>query len=303
MVDEVGKAEPDPVEELAIHQGRAELALSAAGMGEFEWDYSRDLFIVSQRMADITGLEAGVRNAQGGLFALGFVHPDDVEALRATVGHRLISDGSYQVRYRMVRPDDGRTLWMESSATILRGHGGPVTKVIGVVRDISIIKAEEDEREALVAELDHRVKNVLASVQSLAAQSARKTVSLEVFLKTLAGRLEAMAAANALLTATRWRGADIGDIAAAELGGLASGRALWSGPEIVLNPRATNTLTLALHELATNAVKFGALSSEAGRVEVNWRALPQGGFELFWVERGGPPVTAPTRQGFGVTLL
>jgi PAS domain S-box-containing protein len=303
MVDEVGKAEPDPVEELAIHQGRAELALVAAGMGEFEWDYSHDLFIVSQRMADITGLEAGVRNAQGGLFALGFVHPDDVEALRTTVSHRLISDGSYQVRYRMVRPDDGRTLWMESSATILRGPGGPITKVIGVVRDISITKAEEDDREALVAELDHRVKNVLASVQSLAAQSARKTVSLEVFLKTLAGRLEAMAAAHALLTATRWRGADIGDIAAAELGGLASGRALWSGPEIVLNPRATNTLTLALHELATNAVKFGALSSEAGRVEVSWRALPQGGFELFWVERGGPPVTAPTRQGFGVTLL
>jgi PAS domain S-box-containing protein len=303
MVDDVGKAEPDPAEELAIHQGRAELALSAAGMGEFEWDFSRDLFIVSQRMADLTGLAPGVVPARGGLFALGFIHPDDVEAVNATVSERLIRDGAYQVRYRMIRPDDGRTQWMESSATILRGPGGPVTKVIGVVRDISVGKAEEDEREALVAELDHRVKNVLASVQSLAAQSARKTVSLEAFLKTLAGRLEAMAAAHALLTATRWRGARIADIAAAELGGLASGRALWSGPEMVLNPRATNTLTLALHELATNAVKYGALSSDAGRVEVNWRALAPGGFELAWVERGGPPVAAPTRQGFGVTLL
>jgi len=303
MADALGESPHDPVEELAMHHGRAELALSAAGMGEFEWDFGRDLFIVSQRMADITGLRAGAVPAERGLFALGFIHPDDVDAVNATVGERLLSHGSYRVRYRMIRPDDGRMQWMESSATILRGPEGPVTKVIGVVRDISGGKAEEDEREALVAELDHRVKNVLASVQCLAAQSARKTVSLEAFLKTLAGRLEAMAAAHALLTATRWRGAEIGDIAAAELGGLASGRALWSGPEMVLSPRATNTLTLALHELATNAVKYGALSSEAGRVEVSWRALSRGGFELEWVERGGPPVMAPTRQGFGVTLI
>jgi two-component sensor histidine kinase len=147
------------------------------------------------------------------------------------------------------------------------------------------------------------VKNVLASVQSLAAQSARKTTSLDAFLKTFAGRLEAMASAHTLLTATRWRGADIGNIAAAELGGLAPGQARWSGPDIVLNPRATNALTLALHELATNAVKFGALSAENGRVEVVWVRLAGGGFELAWTERGGPSVAPPTRRGFGSTLL
>jgi len=148
------------------------------------------------------------------------------------------------------------------------------------------------------------VKNVLASVQSLAAQSARKTTSLDAFLKTFAGRLEAMASAHTLLTATRWRGAEIGNIAAAELGGLAPGQARWSGPEILLNPRATNALTLALHELATNAVKFGALSTDAGRVDVTWTRRPMvGGFELDWTERGGPPVGLPTRRGFGATLL
>jgi CheY-like chemotaxis protein len=112
-----------------------------------------------------------------------------------------------------------------------------------------------------------------------------------------------MASAHALLTATRWRGAEIGNIAAAELGGLAPGQARWSGPEVVLNPRATNALALALHELATNAVKFGALSAETGRVEVVWTRRAGGGFELTWTERGGPSVSPPTRRGFGSTLL
>jgi two-component sensor histidine kinase len=126
---------------------------------------------------------------------------------------------------------------------------------------------------------------------------------MEAFLRTFAGRLEAMAAAHALLTATRWRGAEIGHIAAAELGGLAPGQAHWEGPEIILNPRATNALTLALHELATNAVKFGALSIDSGKVEVAWRTRPEGGFVLTWSEREGPIVKPPTRRGFGSTLL
>ena len=171
------------------------------------------------------------------------------------------------------------------------------------MRDVSERKAAEEAREALVAELDHRVKNVLASVQSLAAQSARKTTSMDAFLKTLNGRLQAMAAAHTLLTRTRWRGAEIGDVIGAELGPLAHGRARWSGPPVVLTARATNALALALHELATNAIKFGALSTEAGRVEVRWFARVGGGFELTWAERRGPPVDPPARQGFGTMLL
>ncbi|MGH7012177.1 MAG: HWE histidine kinase domain-containing protein, partial [Caulobacteraceae bacterium] len=118
-----------------------------------------------------------------------------------------------------------------------------------------------------------------------------------------AGRLEAMASAQTLLAATRWRGADIASIAAAELGALAPGQARWRGEEVLLNPRATNALTLALHELAANAVKYGALSTEAGRVEVAWRLRPEGGFDLDWREREGPGVKPPKRRGFGSVLL
>jgi PAS domain S-box-containing protein len=290
-------------DQLAAEQARAALALSASDMGEFEWDVSDDIFIVSPRMARITGIPVGARPAEGGEYPLSFAHPDDVSALRATIEESLNSNARYRASYRMIRPTDGRVLWMESSAVILRGPDGPLRKLIGVVRDVSETRAKDDEREALVAELDHRVKNVLASVQSLAAQSARKLSSLDAFMKTFSGRLDAMADAHTLLSRARWRGATIGDIAAAELAGLALGRARWSGPEVLLNPRSTSALALALHELATNAVKFGALSTDAGRVEVVWARNSIGGFDLTWVERGGPAVELPSRQGFGTLLL
>ena len=255
-------------------------------------------------MAAITGLPAGSMPADGGAAVFRYVHPDDVDDLRRRLGDSLRTEGRFEAEFRMVRPDDGRVLYMSSAGVAPPADAGrrPTAdrRPAGHHRNAT---PRTRARIALVAELDHRVKNVLASVQSLAAQSARKTTSLDAFLKTFAGRLEAMASAHTLLTATRWRGAEIGNIAAAELGGLAPGQARWSGPEMLLNPRATNALTLALHELATNAVKFGALSAETGRVEVAWARRAGGGFELTWSERGGPPVSPPTRRGFGSTLL
>jgi PAS domain S-box-containing protein len=302
-MDDAARKKRSPADQLVIEQERGSLALSAARMGEFEWEIETDRFLVSDRMAQITGLPAGSMPAEQGQAVYRYVHPDDIEALREKVTDSLLTQGRYEVEYRMIRPDNGKTLWMYSAAAACKETEGETHRIIGVVQDISERKTEENARNALVAELDHRVKNVLASVQSLAAQSARKTTSLDAFLKTFAGRLEAMASAHALLTATRWRGAEIGNIATAELSGLAPGQARWSGPEILLNPRATNALTLALHELATNAVKFGALSSESGRVQVSWTKSPEGGFQLLWVEQGGPTIGQPTRRGFGATLL
>ena len=160
-----------------------------------------------------------------------------------------------------------------------------------------------DERETLFAEIDHRVKNVLASVQSVASQSARRAGSMEGFLKAFNGRLKAIASAQELLTATRWRGASVHDLATASLSNLAPGQTRWEGPDVFLTPRAANALALALHELAVNAVRHGALSSEAGTVNVKWRATDDGGFELDWVESGGPKVVSPIHKGFGSMLL
>lgn len=284
------------------HQ-RVELALDAAGLGEFEWDLGEDKVFVSNRMRALTGLKRSSAPAERGDASFRFVHPDDVDSLRKAVESGLRAEGRYAVQYRMIRPDDGRQRWMQGAGVLALDEQQRPLRVIGVIRDITESKDEEEHREVLLAELDHRVKNVLAAVQSLAAQSARKTTSTEGFMAAFAGRLKAMASAHELLTATRWRGASLAHIAAAELGGLAPGQARWEGPEITLRPRAANAASLALHELATNAVKYGALSTESGRIEVRWSRGADGGFVIEWSEAGGPPVKPPERRGFGSTLL
>jgi PAS domain S-box-containing protein len=272
-------------------------------MGTFDWDLTTDTLYVSEQNARMFGGARGLVAVDGRDQVFKAVHPDDMQRVRAAVAEAVSTGQPYKVEHRIQRPNDGRIIWVMTAGTPLADHTGQITRIIGVTQDISEVKAAEDQRETLVAELDHRVKNVLASVQSLALQSARKSTSIDAFLKTFSGRLKAMASAHTLLTATRWRGAAVAHIVNAELGGLAPGQTRWEGPDILLTPRATNALALALHELATNAVKFGALSNDEGRVDVRWRLNDDGGFRLDWTESGGPLVTTPTRDGFGATLL
>ena len=282
---------------------RLGLALQAAGLGDFEWDFARDVFVVSDRMAAITGIPAGERPALGGAALDEFVHPEDLDQFRERRVAESMSANSFTNVFRNIRPDDGRTIWVRVSGVIERQPSGQPTFLMGIVQDVTHERREEEQRHHLMAELDHRVKNVLAAVQALAQQTAKRTTSLDSFLTTFSGRLKSMASANELLTAARWRGAAIDHLASAELGAIAPGQTRWEGPELFLTPRAANALSLALHELATNAVKFGALSVETGHVDVRWKTRRAGGFELSWTESGGPTVASPIRRGFGATLL
>ncbi|MET0271878.1 MAG: HWE histidine kinase domain-containing protein [Phenylobacterium sp.] len=286
-----------------LNRERLEMAIQAAGLGEFEWDLERDVLAISERMSTITGLPPGERPAEGGHALDAFVHSDDRNAYQASQAEILASGGTYDLEFRFVRPDDGRIVWARVGGVVSRDSKGRAVCVTGIVRDVSGRRFEEEQRLTLMSELDHRVKNVLATVQALALQTAKRTTSLEGFLQNFGGRLKAMASANELLTAARWRGAAIDHLAAAELGALAPGQTRWEGPELFLTPRAANALSLALHELATNAVKFGALAAESGHVDVRWKRLADGGFELLWTESGGPTVFPPARRGFGSTLL
>jgi PAS domain S-box-containing protein len=282
---------------------RLGLALQAAGLGEFEWDFARDVFIISERMAAITGIPVGERPALGGAALDEYAHPDDLETFRSQRAADTATSNSFTNVFRHIRPDDGRTIWVRVSGVIEREPSGQPIILMGIVQDITHERREEEQRHHLMAELDHRVKNVLAAVQALAQQTAKRTTSLDAFLTTFSGRLKSMASANELLTAARWRGAAIDHLASAELGAIAPGQTRWEGPELFLTPRAANALSLALHELATNAVKFGALSVETGHVDVRWKTRRGGGFELTWTESGGPTVISPVRRGFGATLL
>jgi two-component sensor histidine kinase/PAS domain-containing protein len=280
-----------------LESERLDLAIAAASLGEFEWDIKRDVFTISPRLAKISNIEpGGVIPAEGGDALFPYIHADDRDWVRESIDEQLRETGRYDVEYRRPSPD-GREVWNHGAGAALLGPDGEPAYLIGVVQDITERKAEEEQRENLVAELDHRIKNLLAVVQSVAAQSARKSHSLDVFLKTFAGRLKSMSSAHDLLSAARWRGATLARIAAAELGGLAPNQTRWDGPELFLTPRAASALSLALHELAVNAVRYGSLSTENGKVEVVWRRTPEGGFALEWLETGGPPATAPQTKG------
>jgi PAS domain S-box-containing protein len=280
-----------------------ELAVWASRMGTFDWDLVTDTLYVSEQNAQMFGSTRGLSALDRPDQVYQLIHPDDLEKVRAAVDEGVRVGRPYKIEHRIIRPRDGRVAWVMTAGTPLADASGKIVRIIGISQDSTELKAAETQRETLVAELDHRVKNVLASVQSLALQSARKAPSIDTFLKTFSGRLKAMATAHTLLTATRWRGAAIPQIINAELGGLAPGQTRWEGPEMLLTPRATNALALALHELATNAVKFGALSTDLGMVYVDWRQNDEGGFSLVWTESGGPLVTTPPREGFGATLL
>src|SRR6202790_1301449 len=150
-MDEVAGETRNAADQLTVEQERASLALDAARMGEFAWEIAEDRMVVSARMAAITGLPAGAMPAEQGNAVYRYVHPDDVETLRRAVGEGLLKDGRYEVEYRMIRPDNGRTLWMSSAAAAPRDPDGTIRRVIGVVRDITARRFEDDSRNALVA--------------------------------------------------------------------------------------------------------------------------------------------------------
>ena len=162
------------------------------------------------------------------------------------------------------------------------------------------------ERDALLMlELDHRVKNTIANIQALVLRTSRSAESLTGFVKGLDGRIRSMAKSHSLLSQSRWEGVSIDRLLREELDAYTHEhtKVELSGLDVMLTPKSALSLSLAIHELATNAAKFGAFTQPQGRVAVSWILTADGGFDLSWREIGGPPVTPPTRLGFGTTLI
>lgn len=162
-----------------------------------------------------------------------------------------------------------------------------------------------DRDKLLMAELDHRVKNTLANIQALVTQSSRSAESLTLFVEGLDRRIHSMAKAHSLLTQSRWEGVSVEGLLREELDayGLVPGPVSLGGADAVLTPKSALALSLALHELATNAAKFGAFLAVAGHVAVRWHLRDDGGLALSWTETGGPTVEPPTQRGFGSSLI
>ncbi len=198
--------------------------------------------------------------------------------------------------------------WSVSVSPIFRD--GRVSRILSVSRDMSSLKQAEDELRLLNGELGHRLKNILTLVQSIAVQTFRQTHDVQEATQSFGARMAALGKATDALTASSWQSAHLRDVVAAGLASVATvdERIEISGPTVELNPQATLALNLALHELATNAIKHGALSNADGRIVLDWavRVVPGTGEErlqLTWTESGGPVVVVPSRRGFGSRMI
>jgi PAS domain S-box-containing protein len=237
------------------------------------------------------------------------IHPEDRPAFdqaRAAVygGDAL----QYEAEYR-VRHSEGSWVWVWHRALAMRDGAGKVTRVIGAILDITARRHAEEHLKLLVNELNHRVKNTLATVQSVATQSLRGAASVEEARAAFEARLMALSGAHNILTRENWEGASLRTIASEVLEPYRAGREerfRISGPEVRISPANAVAIAMGLHELTTNAVKYGALTTETGRVDVSWSLDSQAArrfARLVWSESGGPPVSPPTRKGFGTRLI
>jgi PAS domain S-box-containing protein len=186
---------------------------------------------------------------------------------------------------------------------------GEVTAIFVQGHDVTEEVAAAEAQKLLINELNHRVKNTLAIVQGLAAQSFCKMDGAQEAMSAFHARLHALAAAHSLLTDRNWEAAQLADTVRAAVEatvGLDVDRFSIAGPDLTLSPQTGVSLAMIVHELCTNAIKYGALSSPGGRVSIAWRAETSGAHaavHLEWREEGGPPVVVPTRRGFGTRLI
>jgi two-component sensor histidine kinase len=204
-------------------------------------------------------------------------------------------------------PDGPGARWHDLRIEPLRDERDKIVGLAGVLVDVTERKESEAHLRLLLRELTHRSKNLLAVIQAMARQSARHTGSVDGFLAQFGSRLQALAASHDLLVHESWRGASLRDLIRTQLASyVADERVAFEGPDIDLKPEAAQSLGLAIHELASNAVKFGALSVPDGQVSINWaraNGVGTGAVAIDWRERNGPKVKARRKHGFGSMVI
>ncbi|WP_395646772.1 PAS domain S-box protein [Terricaulis sp.] len=219
-----------------------------------------------------------------------------------------ISAGERMDHFETVRVGkDGRRIDVSLTVSPLRDPGGAIVGASKVARDVSDRKRAEEMQRLLLDELNHRIKNTLATVQAIAGQTLRRSSTPAEFVTSFNGRIQALSRAHRLLTGSSFQGAEVDQLVRDQLllGGADDQRITASGPSLMLEAQAALHLALVLHELGTNARKHGALSAPTGNVVVRWEVHTNGGRTLLlkWTESGGPPVKAPSSRGFGTMLI
>jgi PAS domain S-box-containing protein len=212
------------------------------------------------------------------------------------------------VEYRIRRPDNGELRWLSRHIDFVHDENGKPVKMFGIMQDVTDRREARARQELLTHELEHRIKNILAMVAAIASQTLRNT-DIQTASATFNERLRALANAHDILNKTRWTSASILEVVDNTVAAFPVEQISISGPALPINPKMALTLALAVNELATNALKYGALSVPDGTVDIQWSLEPSaeadGKPRLIWRwrERGGPAVVPPTRRGFGRFLI
>ena len=327
----------------ALHdrEQRLRVAASVAALGIFEWHVLEDRALwENERMWEIFGRrpqEGTIGRAE--LFG-SVLHPDDVAPFKARVAEALVGNGEVQATCRIRRASDGAWRWIDLAGRFQREEtgrpGGLPGRMVGVVADVTDRHLAEERQQLLIRELHHRVKNTLATVQAIVGSTARTAPSVDAFYEAFVGRIMSLAHTHSVLTEATWQTASLRTLLESELKpyadpaispamplGGAAGQALdqklpprvtLDGPDVALPSEIAVPIGMAIHELTTNAAKYGAFSNRTGRLAVAWAVEPEPAapgsppskrqrLNFTWHESGGPPVARPTRQGFGSRLL
>ena len=295
--------------ELAAGQERYRLAALATREAIWEWDVASGRLIHGPAIGHICGTapEGFPRMEQW----QACIHPDDRDRVRASRDDALAATGDqWQDEYRVARAAGGYADVLDR-AYLVRSDEGRALRMIGALADVTERKRAEAQQALLLAELNHRVRNILAVITSLATQSIRRSSDLSEFNEAFVGRLQALSRVHGLLTKSNWTTTTLDAVAREALAphdpADGSGHIRIAGPASALSPRTAQAFSLLFHELGTNAVKYGALSQDEGRVDLAWQVvtLSEGPerITIVWSEIGGPPVAQPTRRGFGSLLI
>lgn len=281
----------------------------ADSIPQLAWMAQRDgwIFWYNKRWYDYTGTT--LEDMQGWGWRR-VHHPDHVDRVVAHIQHSWQTGDAWEDTFPL-RSHDGKWRWFLSRALPITDDQGNVVRWFGTNTDITELREANERQQALLNELNHRVKNTLAIVQSLAQQTLRNSATIEEFGGKFTPRLLALSRAHNMLAREVWEGASLQEIVEGTLAKYATsertGSVSINGPVVRLGPTVAVTLAMIFHELAANAEKFGSLSRSDGNVTVNWRDDWTGGdvpgVEIIWQEQGGPTVTAPQRRGLGSRLI
>lgn len=294
------------VGEMELADREAEFRALADNMSQFAWmtDAGGLAYWFNKRWLDYTG--RSLADTKGWDWRES-IHPDHADAVLAKIKMNFMSGEPWEDTFPL-RSREGNYRWFLSRALPIRGGKGEIIRWFGTNTDITDRLKADEQRVLLINELNHRVKNTLATVQSLAMQTMRNTERTTDARSLFESRLMALSRTHDVLTVESWEGAQLREVARRAMEPFASkdGRVSIKGPDVWLTPKQALAISMALHELATNAAKYGALSNDAGKVRIRWiiaQFNDSGAIELTWTEEGGPPVCEPTRKGFGTRLI